>query len=188
MPYSLITKLHKQKDAEIAKFKKTLKQEAVQVWNEAINYTYKELYDEAWKMYDSFIDQFYMYKTQSYVRHGEIKAGTRMGSNLYKGQQLKFKPGFMPSVTIEFSGEEMESYQHNTPDDVLNIVMNGIRGVPSKGWWTTWKGSYNGKYFSYSGEMIDAFNTFEKYFDDMAKYIFSQKLDSIYKSKRFIYF
>ena len=188
MPRSVLGELRKQREAEKNRFKKTVRKEAIQVWNEAINYTYKELYDEAWKMYDTFINQFYAYKTKSYIRHGETKPGTGMGSNLYRGQQITLKPGFNPSLSIEFSGEDMEKYRHNSTDEVLKMVMSGIRGVPSKRWWTTWKGSYNGTYFSFSGEMINAFNTFENYFYDIANVIFSKKLDNINKSGRFIYF
>ena len=162
-------------------FKKRFTENAISQWSKAINYTYRELYKEAVSMYDSFIDQYYKYKTKSYVRHGESYPGTMRGINLYRGQQIKFYPGLTPTLEINFSGDDMESYryQHNSPDEVLNMVMSGVRGVPGKGWSETWHGSYTGRWFSFSGTMMNAFNIFDDKFEDMEEYIFFKKLNSI---------
>ena len=162
-------------------FIKDFTDNAISQWSKAINYTYRKLYDEAKKMYDSYIDQYYKYKTKSYIRHGESRPGTMRGINLYRGQQIKFSPGLVPTLDIHFSGEDMENYglKGDSPDEVLSMVMRGIRGVPSRGWWETWTGSYDGTYFSYSGNMMSAFNTFNDRFEDMEEYIFFKKLHSI---------
>lgn len=175
-----ILKLIKQaKEDAQQQFIKDFTDNAISQWSKAINYTYKELYDESKKMYDSYIDQYYKYKTKSYIRHGESSPGTMRGINLYRGQQIKFSPGLIPSLDIRFSGEDMEEYQYDFPDEVLAMVMRGIRGVPSRGWWETWTGSYTGKWFGFSGTMSNAFNTFDDRFEDMEEYIFFKKLHSI---------
>lgn len=183
MPYSEITK---QKLA----YKKALLKSMEKAWNTGITYAINELYKEAWKMYDSFIDQYYSYKTQSYIRHGETRPGTCRGINLYRGQQFKIKNKVQsksipikidkanftleatlntPALITNISGEEMDGYRYNTTDEVLDMVIDGIRGVPQKGWWIPWTGSYNGKYFSVSNAtMAKAFEMFDDYFDDMA--------------------
>ncbi len=158
---------------------KQFKEHCISQWTKAINYTYRELYKEATAMYDTYIDQYYRYKTKSYIRHGESYPGTMRGINLYRGQQIKFSPGLLPSLDIRFSGEDMDDYQHNSPDEVLSMVTRGIRGVPGRGWWETWTGSYTGKWFSFSGTMSNAFNTFDDRFEDMEEYIFFKKLNSI---------
>ena len=160
-------------------FVERFRDNAISQWSKAINYTYRELYKTATEMYDTFIDQYYRYKTKSYIRHGESHPGTMRGINLYRGQQIKFRPGLTPILNIRFSGDDMEDYEHNSPDEVLSMVMRGIRGVPKRGWWETWDGSYSGRWFSFSGTMVNAFNTFEDRFEDMEEYIFFKKLNSI---------
>ena len=137
-------------------------------------YTRDEMYDEAVKMYNTFIDQFYAYETTVYIRHGQVRPGTGVGENLYRGQRIrKSGGGFNPKLTIEFSGMNMQGgYSHNTASEVLESVMSGIR-FPIRE--MTWSGEYRGKYFSYSGEPQRAFDIFERNFDSIAEIIFMDK-------------
>lgn len=183
MPYNELTK-------QIIKDKKALFKKMENIWNTGIAYAMPELYKEAEKMYDSFIDQYYAYKTKSYVRHGETKPGTCRGINLYRGQQFKIvdkthiesctdtagKKTIInltaklntPIFHMDISAKDMEGYKYNPADEVLDLVVNGIRGVPDKGWWIPWTGSYTCKYFSIEKTtMARAFEIFDDYFDDM---------------------
>lgn len=189
MPYSRSRKIEKQLERKTESFLQRFEKESKEIWEKSINNTFEELYIESYKMYDALIDQFYTYKTKSYVRHGETKPGTQMGSNLYRGQQIKLIHGFVPQLTIDFSGEEMERYRHNSADEVLDMVMHGIRGVPSKGWWTTWKGSYDGKYFSVGGvDVATAFSLFRDNFGYLSRYIFNEKVNEEKKSGKYMFY
>ncbi|MBQ0036431.1 MAG: hypothetical protein KBT35_05895 [Firmicutes bacterium] len=167
MPYSQSTELRK-------RLYNTLRKKAENVWEEAINYTYKEMYNEAWKMYDSFIDQFYEYSTKSYIRHGQSKPGTGIGINLYRGNNIRLKTGFTPSLNIEFNASDMESgYQYDSAETVLNNVMHGYRFPYFRPMY--WEGKYNGKYFHYTGTPERAFYHFENQFNNIAIEIFRKK-------------
>lgn len=137
-------------------------------------YTRDEMYDEAVKMYDTFIDQFYAYETTSYIRHGQSKPGTGSGENLYRGQRIrKYGGNLNPRLSIEFSGADMQGgYARNTAGEVLESVMSGIR-FPFRE--MTWSGEYRGKHFSYAGEPQRAFDIFERNFDIIAETIFMDK-------------
>ena len=60
-------------------------------FREAMEYTYGVIYDDLNDMYDSFINDFYSYSTQLYVRHGEVDAGTGIGHNLYEGNRIRMR-------------------------------------------------------------------------------------------------
>ena len=189
MPYSLEKKIEQKINKKIEKLTKKFDEETNVIWNKSVNDTFEELYIESYKMYDKLIDDFYLYKTKSYIRHGETRPGTQMGSNLYRGQQIKLAPGFIPKLSISFSGKDMDGYQHSSTDEVLKMVMNGIRGVPSKGWWTTWHGSYDGKYFSVGGvDISSAFNLFEENFGYLSRYIFKEKLNEEKKTGKYQFY
>lgn len=122
------------------------------------NAAMKKLKREAEKMYDSFLDQFYSYRTKSYIRHSQTRPGTGTGINLYRGQHIRIEKekhnGFtLDNLVIEFNGLDMESkkYRYNTADEVLDYVMNGIRFThefESSDWTMTWEGNYDGEYYS----------------------------------------
>ena len=148
----------------------------------AANYANDKMYEEAWKMYDSFIDQYYQgYATHTYIRHGETKPGTRHGINLYRGSQIrrKGKGTKNPSLIIEFSGEDMEDdYQYDSADFVLQNVMAGYRGIPGY-WIESWGGTYDGKYFQYSGTPERAFDIFNEQYNNIMMPIFFEKWRSL---------
>ena len=169
----LTDKMHKENEIRLLK----LKAEGKAIWDKCINETYEELYDEATNMYDKLIEDFYKYKTKSYYRH-HVGIGTGTGENLYFGKQFELQRGTIPSLHLDFSGKDMDGYRTVTTDDVLANVMNGIRGVPEKGWWTTWHGSYDGKYFSVGGtDITTAFNIFEDNLEHIKRYIFYEKVN-----------
>ena len=147
--------------------------------------TNNNMFEEITEMYDILIDQFYKYKTTSYIRHWEGVPGTM------QGQALKFGKHFSkdnhgkksPKLIIDFSGAGMEAegveYQYHTPDQVLNYVMNGARFVllnmtlaqtmivdPSTI-------VFHGKYFSYDGGTIrGAFDKFRTEWDSISRKAF----------------
>jgi len=117
---------------------------------------------------------FYSYETTAYIRHGQSRSGTGNGENLYRGQQIrKYGSPTNPKLSINFSGVDMQDgYEYHSPGQVLESVMSGIR-FPFRE--MTWSGSYDGKYFSYSGEPKRAFDLFEHNFYIIAKDIFMGK-------------
>lgn len=153
-----------------------------------INEVNDELYDEVIRMYDSLIDQFYAYKTSSYIRHGETRPGTGMGMNLYRANNILKKNGRNPMLIIQINANDMESgYQHNTKSEVLDYVLSGIR-FPFDGTRIDKDGQrspiadfgasnlkYRGKYFSYSGNINSIFKKFDNDFKNISSNIFYSK-------------
>lgn len=159
--------------------------------DKAIRYVNNEMYDEAVKMYDTFIDQFYSYKTTSYVRHWEGVPGTCEGQNLYFGKDIR-KYTKHPKLVINLpndagyvsngGGQEKEpmtdDYRYNTAREVLEYVFEGVRFPDTfeyKIWkdrgensLMTWEGRFKGNYFYYNGTMENAFNKFNGDFDKIA--------------------
>lgn len=135
--------------------------------------TNKIILNDITKMYKVFIEQFYYYQTTSYVRHFEGKPGTRRGENLLYGQNFRIdnRASHSPKLYVEFSGDEMVGgYEHDSPDQVLDCVLAGIRFPYATGESgpmienTTFE--YYSKYFQYKGETIrDAFDEFERRWD-----------------------
>ena len=137
----------------------------------ASTFANNEMYDELNKMYDSFIRQFYRYETQSYIRHWEGSPGTKTGTNLYYGNQIKKRMSYgLPYLEIDFDARNMAGYRRDSADTVLNQVMSGELQVHgSKGYVVysrEWTGSFRGKYFSYTGKMDDAFSRFYDKYED----------------------
>ena len=158
------------------RYKKKVKKKLNGDITKALNYTRDEMYDEAVNMFNSFIDQFYSYETKVYIRHGEVFPGTGHGTNLYRGRQIrKVGTTYNPKLSVEFSGVRMEGgYQHDTPEEVLNYVMSGIR-FPIHGAEMTWSGQYAGKYFSYTGVPEQAFEYFGQNYNKIGLEIFYEK-------------
>lgn len=153
-------------------------QQAKQDINAATNKAINETYKEAVKMYDSFVEQYYEYETKSYYRHGEPRPGTRMGTNLYRGNQIVKNNRNNPYLYVDFNGSDMAPYGRKgrvDTDFVLETMMIGLRGLPP-GDWTHWEGIYKGDHFSYEGTPQDAFDEFEKNFDEIAGNIFDEEL------------
>lgn len=120
------------------------------------------------KMYDAYIDHYYLYKTKSYIRHEETQPGTQRGINLYRGINLTTYKKYVKEVDREieefelvFDGRDMDDgYQYHTPYEVLTTVMSGTRGVPGI-WEKKWSYQYNSEYYQ-SGrkKMIQEFYKF----------------------------
>ena len=150
--------------------------------NRANNIIHKEVTD----MYDTLIEQFYLYKTTSYIRNWEFVPGTM------EGQALKFGKKFWkdndnrisPRLYIEFSGAEMDrqgaKHQHNTNDQVLNMVLDGARFKLQLGdslhnvmTYDTSQMHYEGKYFRFSnGTIREAFDKFDREWEDTSRDVF----------------
>ena len=62
-----------------------------------------------------------------------------------------------------------DDYRFDSAEDVLSYVFNGIRFPAMFGHEEMdWSGVYNGKYFYYRGNMQDAFERFNRDFDNIA--------------------
>lgn len=152
--------------------------------DKAIYQTNNELYNEADRMYKSFIRQFYLYKTKSYIRDGEGRPGTREGQRLYDGEDIyKISHGRNPKLVINLPDEAIynhsmdATYKFDEPETVLDYVMHGIRypyrpNFDNK----NWIGVYIGTHFSYAGTMYDAFKEFGNKFNQMAGTIIKKEL------------
>lgn len=154
-------------DSYMNKFKKDFQTVANEV---------NELYfKQANKMYDSFIKQYYRYPTTSYIRHWEMRPGTRSGSNLYYGKRFKIHRGKFPYFEINLDASQMANdYQHDSATQVLENVINGIRGVPPY-WVEPWYGTYKSRYFYYQGDPAHAFRVFIDDYDTMMYPIFMRR-------------
>ena len=144
----------------------------------------KILHKEALNMYKTLIMQFYEYETTSYLRHGEPFVGTGEGSNLLAGGDkhmitMDNSGKKTPKLHIKFSADGMEGgYEYDTPEHVLECVMNGIRfpfGVSVAngkryGAMLVDPGTlhYSGKYFSFSGPNDGGtiYSAFTKFYND----------------------
>ena len=134
-----------------------------------------DIYDDVNKMYRTLIEQFYDYETSSYIRHWEGKPGTRHGENLLYGNQIRKnnQASHSPKLIIDFSGENMAPYKHQTTDKVLDYVMNGVRFPIGPMLVDTSRMEYYGKHIQFQGGTIqDAFDKFDKEWDEIAENAF----------------
>ena len=132
-------------------------------------------FKQANKMYDTFIKQYYTYQTSSYIRHWEGAPGTCNGTNLYYGKDFKIHRGKFPWFELNINSNRMANdYQHDSADQVLQNVMNGIRGVPPY-WFQPWRGTYTSRYFYYQGEPARAFRTFIDNYEEMMYPVFMRR-------------
>lgn len=145
--------------------------------------------DEAERLFDKLIERYYRsYKTVAYIRHGELRPGTRQGTNLFLGKKIIMNNKHNPYLIVDpklFGEEGMEGgYRYNEPYDVMQQVLDGIRGVPPF-WTRNWNADYSlgdgSQYFEYRrGTMRGAFNKFNARFDDIAEGLFYAEWDKLY--------
>lgn len=137
----------------------------------------KEIHKDVKDMYLTFIEQFYEYRTTSYLRHFEPRVGTGKGENLTypaEGIRINNQASHSPKLYIEFWADEMAGgYRFDTPEHVLDCVIHGIRFPYATGesgpMMANTTFSYKGKYFSYTGDTIqEAFDIFDKNWDDIS--------------------
>lgn len=153
-----------------------------------VNEVNDEMYNEAVKMYDAFIKEFYKFQTRYYIRHWEGKVGTRKGTNLYYASQIKKLGGKKnPKLQIGYSGENMAGgYQYHSPDEVIDYVAAGFRfhpGENSNASPLSWDlPSYEGDFFKQSeNTMIEAFEKFNNEFKTNATNLIISKFWSRWK-------
>lgn len=160
-----------------------------------INGITKDLYKEAYQMYDSFIDQFYTYETHSYWRHG-AGIGTRTGVTLYRASNFRYHQNKKGLDSFEFNiedpsddypgsstapgGKNKGTYKYRIPtDEIYDYIINGKRfylewdrvdGSGKSVIEDLWSGHYDGKYFKTNGNttILQAFNDFDDRYDDIA--------------------
>lgn len=189
MPYSTSTLMKKSIEKKIEKYKKKIAKElendANKLIKECNKQTSLELYEEAYKMYNDLITEYYLYETVMYSRH-EVGVGTGTGANLYRGNRIRLAYN---NLYIEFSGGKMRGgYEYDNRQDVLKQVMGGFRGVPGR-WIEPWSGSYYGKYFSVSDVSIDrAFEIFQSQYHVLYRIIFEEKINQEIATGKYKYF
>lgn len=98
-----------------------------------------DIYDDAFQLYAKAIDQYYLYETTSYIRHGEGKPGTKKGTNLHEANKThisghlssrsRLEPSKSCQVMIRWSSDGMYPYKKVSTDYVLSNVLKGIRGT-----------------------------------------------------------
>ena len=134
-----------------------------------VNELNKELYQDVVQMYDSFITQFYLYKTTSYIRHGQTVPGTLSGESLFRAQDFRIGGNYYkPSLIVDFIPNDMNTkYQYDTSASVFNYVMHGVRFPYYDA--MSWIGEYRGKHFSFKGTPQHAFQLFGDTFNEIAE-------------------
>ena len=148
--------------------------------SEILHYVLDEIKNDLDNMYNSFIEDFYSYPTDMYIRHGEVDAGTGVGHNLYNGNRIRKRNKFIPSLTIDFSSENMQGgYKFDSASYVLDQVMNGIRFPATKKQKGKWKFSHwESRYYSpvakmtFMGTMQSAFETYDAMLGDIVESMF----------------
>ena len=176
----------------------SIEERIAEIYEEKVNKYLDEAYDDIYavanevndlyfkqanKMYDTLIKQYYLYETTSYVRHWEIRPGTKNGSNLYYGKRFKIHRGKDPYFELNIDASQMAGgYQRDSASQVLENVMNGIRGVPPY-WFIPWHGKYSSRYFYYEGDPAHAFETFLSNLSDMATPVFLRRWRERRKNK-----
>ena len=155
--------------------------------NKASNSSIEELYREAGRIYDSFIDYFYSdYETTSYIRHDTSVPGTRNGLNLYRGQDIRLdRSSDYYQLILNFTGKDMKGgYEYHTASQVLDYVMQGYRFYKSDGnpLNLVWRHSYHSSFIKVDDSTIDeAFDVFIDNWDDNYNRLFKQKWKTYYK-------
>ena len=179
--------LLKQREKDRIEKMKRLQKGRKEILEEVTTHTLEEIYNEADKMYDAYITEYYKYKTRKYVRHGEIGVGTQKGSNLYLAKEFDIDYNNLSLEINRFEPNNMESYPWVTQKEVFGIVSGGHRGIPGAGdkRYLPWEYTYEGNYYDSEGKTIkEAFDDFESKLDDLYKSIRNPMFYNKYNSLR----
>lgn len=157
--------------------------------DESIRYTNTKMKKEAVNMYKSFIDEFYEYETSSYIRHGELRPGSREGNNLYNSMDIRSnsrnnKLSIYLPFDLGYENHMEGGYRiDQDPSMVAFLVTEGIR-FPYRNsknnnfnpYWQIRKG-YRGNYFKFNnGTIREAFDLFNNEFDYIAEKIIYEQM------------
>lgn len=177
-------------DAEIDAIVEEKWKEIEKTFDSTLRKVNLEMRDEATKLYTKLIDKYYRYKTRYYIRHDEIRPGTKVGHNLYKGLNLIYSNKRKPHIIIDpeifgDNGEMDGGYRFDEPEDILDQVMNGYISIqgpyPNPLYERNWNAEYESMLFRYQrGTMRGAFRRFNYEFDDIAEKLFYQKWDKLF--------
>jgi len=140
--------------------------------------TIKELKDEASKMYDKLITDYYKYETEKYIRHGQSKPGTGTGENLYRANNIHIQGR---ELILGTNYKLMESgYDRHGRDKVLEMVKSGQRFAGRRHAPVPWSGDFAGNYITLKDTYInEAFEEFEDRFVEMYDKIFDEKMGQL---------
>ena len=151
-----------------------------------------DIHADVQKMYRTFIEQFYHYKTEKYRRHFELTVGTRQGENLtypVAGIRINNRASHSPKLYVELWASEMSNdprYEYHTPEGVLDYVMQGIRFATGKGYVMSADTQFHyyskDMNFNYRGSTIQgAFDLFNKRWKDISSDMFYKRWDKYVK-------
>lgn len=135
--------------------------------------------DDIKQIYMDAIDQYYLYPTRMYIRHGESKPYTKTGSNLYSAIEIYAKKvGTKHGIYFDLNYENLLPYddnrlnvqmviygqktlthsnRHDSKEKVLNMITSGyrLRESGSSGPVKWYLPIFNSKYFEIKSKTID---------------------------------
>ena len=157
---------------------KQLKADITDAVKKADLLTLKELKKEASKMYNKLIEEYYTYKTESYIRHGQSEPGTGTGENLYRANNIHIQGR---TLILDTNYKLMESgYDRHGRDTVLEMVKSGQRFAGRRHDPVLWRGNFIGDYITLDNTYInEAFEEFEDRFEEMYDKIFDDKMKGL---------
>lgn len=140
---------------DIAELTLIFKSKVKSIVVDSLDYAVDIMIGESEKLFKSFIRQFYLYETKKYIRNGQGAPGTGTGSNLLNGYRIEKISGASPKINIEYDASGMAfkpgTYGYGA-EGVLTSTVAGWRAYGKRNW-IPWKGSYSGKYFSFTGTL-----------------------------------
>ena len=178
MPYSLEKQFMMKIERETKKMLKQAKKDITNAVNEADTLTMAEIEQEAHRMYEKLITDYYEYKTRFYIRHGQDRVGTQTGENLYKSDNIHLSHG---KLFLETNYKKMSAgYRDHSRNDVLEMIKGGERYMGRHRSPERWSGDYAGTYIDITDSYINqAFNEFEYAFDSMYDEIFDKNMNKL---------
>lgn len=114
-----------------------IQKEAIQIEKRVSRVAAEQTKEVLSKAYDNIIDQYYLYKTTSYYRH-KTGIGTQTGWNLYQSNNISLYPKSASindderytGFAFNINADDMMGYYRFNKHKVLDMILNGIRGVP----------------------------------------------------------
>lgn len=143
---------------------KKIKEKIKTIVKTEINNIVEDVSKDLENVFNDAIDQYYLYRTRMYVRHGNEKPG-KYGHNLYNAIVIDYKNGKKINLFIGWDANNLESYAESTistkgnlstipgekdPNVVLDMITSGERfNVGS------WKFEPHSKYFNFHAKTLD---------------------------------
>lgn len=121
-----------------------------------VNETVNELHHEAEQFWQFYIDKFYEYETQKYIRHRQNSPHTGTGVDIYFANEFELNTGEYFDATLDINPENFDEFNHVDKAFIWNeLVSKRRRVVPTKGSrvrYNSFQYNYEGKYVSFSNK------------------------------------